>query len=322
MNNFLNFINSKTVAEYYKQLNIKFTAEEKAYLIWISRNTTIAERHDAWEWLISTEEVSFKLKNIIKKCISEENELIKDFHKRDDKSFYTISYYERGNPNKIQCNSIYDTIEICLHRFGCIESNITAFEKLIIRKNFFRGSTEEFIEFEVTANGDVLRFSMDFLNSENCCHLTSYGDFSEMNVQFPSPFVSGDIVRYFDDSSENAFVLDIFEIDSFHCFCTFTSYIEALPDIREYYKELLKDRCPWIEQLAEVVDSKNGREICILYKPNIDYNSFWDDVPICLLLENCESELKEDKKMLKTISSYFRNENTSLSKLINEIQAS
>ena len=52
--NFYPFINSPDIREHLAKIGYEFSSEEAAYLVWQSKETTIAEKHAAWEEIIRT----------------------------------------------------------------------------------------------------------------------------------------------------------------------------------------------------------------------------------------------------------------------------
>ena len=52
----IDFVNSKDIREYWEDIGYKPAALESAWLIWQSKNHTVAEKHEAFEKIIKTTE--------------------------------------------------------------------------------------------------------------------------------------------------------------------------------------------------------------------------------------------------------------------------
>ena len=52
--NIYNFINSRDIAKYLKEINYQFSTLECAWLVWQSRKHTLEQKHTAWQKIIDT----------------------------------------------------------------------------------------------------------------------------------------------------------------------------------------------------------------------------------------------------------------------------
>lgn len=50
---FTDFINSRDVRDYHRNINYKYSASEAAWLTYMCKAITVSEKHKAWEWIIN-----------------------------------------------------------------------------------------------------------------------------------------------------------------------------------------------------------------------------------------------------------------------------
>ena len=107
--NVYDFINSRDIAKYLKEINYQFSTLECAWLVWQSRKHTLAQKHAAWQEIIVTmpdcsvearpnhAEVH-SLHEYLKTHIDFERQLAKDFLNIEPQTFYNAyAYTNRGD---------------------------------------------------------------------------------------------------------------------------------------------------------------------------------------------------------------------------------
>ena len=107
--NIYNFINSRDIAKYLKEINYQFSTLECAWLVWQSRKHTLEQKHTAWKEIIDTlpdcsvearpnhAEVH-SLHEYLKTHIDFERQLAKDFLNIEPQTFYNAyAYTNRGD---------------------------------------------------------------------------------------------------------------------------------------------------------------------------------------------------------------------------------
>ena len=63
--NIFKFINSVAISEHLKSIDYKFSAIEKAFLVFQAENVTLQEKHEAYREIIATENDT-KIENVMR----------------------------------------------------------------------------------------------------------------------------------------------------------------------------------------------------------------------------------------------------------------
>ena len=233
--NIYNFIPSRDIARYCREIEHKFTPLEQAVIIYHSRKP-LAVRHKAWQKIIDTQpdmkvfkEASIKgveeawrvphdsLHELLKAYMEIENKLVTSFKEQEPNAFYTYKVkYIYDNPKDNQfCNSFhhdttpYSTIKAVINAIK--EDSEEDYGKLATWKDKSYSVYKQII-------GSTKCFSMDIEPTGEVISIdTEAGDvlaedehdlfhtFLEINIYTPVPFEKGDILTY--RHSSNPFVL-------------------------------------------------------------------------------------------------------------------
>ena len=100
----IDFVNSKDIREYWEKIGYEPSVLESAWLIWQSKNHTVAEKHEAFREIIDTTEdcdipageyaaPQPPLHEFLKRYISVEDNLISSFYKTEDNAVYSYRMY-------------------------------------------------------------------------------------------------------------------------------------------------------------------------------------------------------------------------------------
>ena len=98
------YVNSKDIKEYWKEIGYKPTMLESAWLIWQGKNQILDEKHASWLSILNDYEdcavpAGFydlpqeSLHNFLKRYIELENELISAFYMEDDNAIFSYRMY-------------------------------------------------------------------------------------------------------------------------------------------------------------------------------------------------------------------------------------
>ena len=195
--NIYEFVNSRDIREHWQKIGFVPNALESAWLIWQCNTLTVAQRHSAWEEIISNmpdcpippsshhpEQPS--LKGYLRKLINKQNEAQDNFFQVSETAYYNGTLYTTSS----SCwdPTAFTTFEACIEHLDNYESDPKKIPRYEITK--FKLVDQEYIE-EYTA---VFDCNMNMRSIESM-----YFDniFSKLYFSFPHPFEKGDIlVRY------------------------------------------------------------------------------------------------------------------------------
>lgn len=203
------FIDSKDIREHCRKLGHRFNTVESAYLVWQSRNTSLAEKHEAWREIIDTMpdmewshagEDWGSIHRCIERYMELEDRMVEDFYQTDetirfeegtlgsgDKKFTSVEELLKAKKSgKLKLIDGYKALE---KPFEILFGN--SFE-VCKRKRRSQGpdlatarfSKDTFALVSVTGRDDAL--------SEEEWQFR--GIFNRMWVYIPTPFQTGDIV--------------------------------------------------------------------------------------------------------------------------------
>lgn len=199
--NFYPFINSCDIRNHLEEKNYQFSTLESAWLVKQSRNTTIDERHSAWNEIIQTmpdcevrslnpdAPVLKSIHDMLKKYMEIENDLLKQFYKDEANAAYVYQRcYEWSDGDLWSCK-FFPSYQSCKENYQVDE------DALFIKfgKTYINGKGKK-IELITTPDlVPVCLTSNDFDDDE--CDII-YHDFWDVNPNFPTPFLEGDILTY------------------------------------------------------------------------------------------------------------------------------
>src|SRR5699024_242223 len=154
------FIDSKDIRNYLKDMRYKFTVPETAFLIYMCRRATLNEKFDAWQGIIDTmpdcsmgerlnmEEIS-SFQRFLTEYIALLKNLLKVFYK-SEKGIYTYAFYEKerdwsGSVRKfgwVEEGNLFLDFQMAMSH---LKKNYLEepFEKLRFTKQYFSGAEDE-----------------------------------------------------------------------------------------------------------------------------------------------------------------------------------
>lgn len=197
MKDFLKFVNSRDIRTHWEKIGFQPTPWQKAWLIWQSKNTTLQERHDAWQNLIDTtddqpisaEERSFHC--FLKEHMALERKIIAQVQSDEMLAPYTCSFYymdEKEMFDETWNFPNYQAADDYVHH--AMEEDVEFAE---ITRGFFGTDGDNFF-LRLNRQGQIVRVWKDGITAAD----DWYRDaeiFEQCHFQFPIPFVRGDMVK-------------------------------------------------------------------------------------------------------------------------------
>lgn len=227
--NIYDFINSRDIAKYLKEINYQFSTLECAWLVWQSCKHTLEQKYDAWQEIIDTmpdcsvearpnHEGVDGLHGYLKNYMSFQQEVIKDFFELEPQMFYNgraiTNMGDDWDP------STYLSVEECIEHYktdygsywAYPDSKIIGFE---IEK-FRIGQSLAEMSLSMDDHGNMLD-----VKARDKSNL-----FENLWFAFPTPFKKGDILSrvkheydwLFPDSFCRLFVMDSISTDNWETF--------------------------------------------------------------------------------------------------------
>mgnify|MGYP004662957455 CR=1 FL=1 len=199
MMNIYKYIRSKDVKEYNEKIGHKFTATESSFLVWHNPDITLKEKHDAWRQIMAEmqdEEVANRpnsyyapsLFALLNKFIENDNALIDEFYKKDDKTVYSFSYLYKGDSSySDDFGQIYSDFEFMQRELDKDDDLLS----LRYTKKYLSSPYREIV-LETDKDGNVLQVSGDFILANGS--VIAYEFFDALWIDVPTPFRYGDIV--------------------------------------------------------------------------------------------------------------------------------
>ena len=279
MINIYQYINSKTIAEYLKNKNYKFSTLEALWIVYFSFKLNLIEKNKVYLQIMKDypnceyKKDDLHIKDVfaeVKKHIKKIEKSIDDFKKNKKDEVYTYRYYFGedidfgGSVFYTSFDKLYKRLEHSRkvepkHKFGkFVKPNEYIIEKSIINGYVWDGSMTLNANLEIT-DISTKNEKMDF--------------FMEMYLKFPIPFKNGDIVYFADDRHKEPLIYD--EV----CY--------EYSTINEEY-----------------LDSFDMVAMC--YSIADDGHIVHDHYSNYMNMEKYDGKLKEKYKRLKTISSYLK----------------
>lgn len=231
---FYQFINSQDIREHLTEIEYQFTSLECAFIVWQSLNHTLAQKWEAWEWLIeNTSDCAVpermncagwkSLHGFLKSYIDLEKKYLSLFERAMDNAVYTFEIQddlERRDTDR----GIFGSLDDCLR---CVKSDyLDEFEDYdlpIVTKSFIRkeGATTHTPVLSVKYTRDLEPKETTFYCfNEAAVHASclddewimseedsdlAYLSFNGMWFDIPTPFHVGDVVC--DYNTREPFVL-------------------------------------------------------------------------------------------------------------------
>lgn len=205
------FINSRDVRNYLESINYQFDTIKAAWIVWQSELTTIAERHQAWEEIISTMpdcEIEKRLNAIARNSLHDylrelifiENREIQKIKRCEDGTSYEYIAFDEHNEEVY--HDIVDNFDLC---FEICKERGQDISRIKIIKHWSDSDRKD-----VEIKFDKNKSAMQIIAYEGLDDYESdivFCGFDGMWFYFPTPFKKGDIVRT-DLFSDDAFVFE------------------------------------------------------------------------------------------------------------------
>ena len=216
----IKFINSKDIAEHLRKINHQFSPLEAMYLIHVSRNISLDEKHKVYKELIKlypdckveerrSDLKTQTLKEFLQELMIRQNLLIADCKQDGEFAFYYSSYYSKGDKawidNYNPFSEVYPTYD---RSFNAVLDEDAL--KVRVTKKYIENN--RYIELTLFPDGRVI--------DVDCYDLDPYIDYFEwMWIDIPTPFKRGDILisiweqceRRWHSYEEKPFVLDLLD---------------------------------------------------------------------------------------------------------------
>ena len=201
---FTEFINSKDIADFLRNEKYVFSAMEAIWLVYQSRKKTLAEKIEAWNWIMNNmpdcevvERINCRYRASLHEAIKEYMELlnrtIETFEKSDPSYIYRYRYLCQGDFD--YCDDFehfYTSIERFWSDFEEYSDRTTQIERVKIKRV---PCDDEDILIECEFNG-----KREYMNiSSKEIYDYDWNFFAGMWFKFPTPFKQGDIVIAYED---------------------------------------------------------------------------------------------------------------------------
>jgi len=207
-----NYFNSKDIADYNRGIAHSFSPIEKAYIIFHSRNHSFSEKHKAWLKLIAeTNDCEVKecignsyfesLHEVLRKNIEIDNKRLERFFNNDNNAIYSYYIVDKGEP--ILKKGLYDSVDKIKEII--LEEN-KDFSKVFILKRI-PNQRNECMKVAFYSNWEPY-----YLIGANNLINEYRKALSGLWFYVPTPFVRGDILKYFHGLNNNQTIIQLDEI--------------------------------------------------------------------------------------------------------------
>lgn len=310
------FLNSKDVAEYLKQIEYKFSITEAAYLIYQCKKITLQDKITAWQELIeiypdcSYEKMSIKTDSFhkyLKAYISLQKKIIEEFYKEESGAVYWYCWHE------VETDDWYSSPDddVIFSNFNtCYQSCV----KEIMERHYFEDAIEQRtfrktwldpkkhygdnIDVEVNERFEITKISKSNLSDEE---QEIDWIFESMWLDIPTPFKRGDILVASDEYDylkiSTPFVLNYLSTWDAN------EMLEQGFKERDYFVDSATERITRLKEKGSLADMwSRGYKIKgngFVY--DVESNSYLD-------LEYYRGKLDEKELFLKIISQFLKGE--------------
>lgn len=232
---FYQFINSQDIREHLTEIEYQFTSLECAFIVWQSLNHTLAQKWEAWEWLIeNTSDCAVpermncagwkSLHGFLKSYIDLEKKYLSLFERTADNAVYTFDIQDdlgRRDREKDVFSSLNDCLRCAKNDYldeyedyvlpvvtkNFIRKEGVATHTPVLNMEYTRDLEPKEITFYCFNEAAVHASCLDdeWIMSEEDSDL-AYLSFNGMWFDIPTPFEKGDIVC--EINHDNPFLLD------------------------------------------------------------------------------------------------------------------
>lgn len=198
---FYKYIRSRDIRKYLETESYSFSPIQSAWLVWMGRTFTIAERHNDWEWIIENmpdcevaERPNCKywpsLHKMLGKIIRFEDNCIEIFRAKEKGSIYSYQYKCDGDLEWTECfENAFSSLSKCI---DAVKSELPEYDKIVeIRKTYI--DTNEFLLAEYNSKMELIGIEKSNMTDDEIDLLSL--SFDGMWFDFPIPFKKGDIVK-------------------------------------------------------------------------------------------------------------------------------
>lgn len=215
------FVNSKDIAEHLRNIKYEFSTIEAAWLIWQSIDTTLKERHEAWNTLIEEMpdcempernwcKYQESIRAFLRQYMDIENRQYELFQKSESGAVYQYKFYCKNDID--WCEQFSDLFYTEQDVWKQIEEDMDLeIERIVIRKKYI-GKEFAYIDVEYNVNREVVDIDSRVITDAE--QVVICNSFDGLWFNFPVPFEKGDIVKPkrkvgpYNNTNEGMFVLD------------------------------------------------------------------------------------------------------------------
>lgn len=292
------YINSRDIAEYCKKLNHQFNSIETAYLIHDNKSLSIEEKHTLYNEIMKTmpdtELPENKCHNFrtrsffdnLRDYINAEQMIMEELKKHNNDTVYIWNLRFMPDYEKYDSPVIYSSFD---NARDALVQEIHEFENDIFISTMHKKWLDSEMQIEATMNREGKFTDICFYGFDNTHKLSRFEDilylFENMWIHVPTPFKKGDILcEVIDDSHYNSFSPhNVFVFDNI---------------------------CYWncddngLNKWKETADSMDMTAYG--YWIRNDGTVYWECMHAYHNLEYYHGELKDDSRILKTISEHMK----------------
>ena len=207
---FTDFINSRDVRDYHRNLNYKYSASEAAWLTYMCKAITVSEKHKAWEWIINNmpdEAIYLVDENDNTKSVSI-HKALEDFIDMED-SF--IEYFIDNSDGKIYlCD---DSSSVFSNWKNCVSYILENKAKNTWPVSIYFTYSDDSIPYYSNGNiriqsdgkiGNVnFNIHSDYIYEKTNLELDILNFFQLIEPELPNPFKAGDILCCYEYNGRN-----------------------------------------------------------------------------------------------------------------------
>lgn len=197
-----NFIGSRDIRRYLKEIQYKFNGLECAWLIYQSETATLADRHAAWREIIDTmRDYMIKkyfpsvpqnsLHRFLKRYMEVENRIVQQFYELEKGSIFQYLWWDKDDYGHKE-NGLYPTMDDCFGELFAEHDISDIFCIDIIKKQHSYKPFQEYIHARLTSNCQIISITKNILSYED--NQIKNQSFKDMNFAFPTPFKQGDVL--------------------------------------------------------------------------------------------------------------------------------
>lgn len=272
--NIFPFLNSRAIADHWREIGFEPTAEQVAFLIHQSRERTLAEKRAAYREIIAAmPDVSLpertwcpavpSLHTFLADFIDVEEQLLTAFLDPNDGVYSFVGY---SNSVWSGCDSdplVYPTFESCLEKL-CDTSRYDPLIRAEVTRQKF-GSVEPLLRNCVCVSLDADLKIVSIKDYDSKSRYSKAEDFfSSRWFAFPMPFSRGDIVCS-PNISHSQIGCESFVLDELACWGSKELLANGIPEKSKNGKSYYKWKDRWIERAAAETDSTDMTASGIFY---------------------------------------------------------